>query len=115
MSASIKQGSPWTIMITDTTTGQSFTTTQSYSGPLSSAEWIQEAPTVGGRVAPLAHYGNTAFDPGGVNGSSPALVTLDGGVMIQHRVQVSTPSLPDGDKDGFAAQYGSVVPSAPSS
>jgi Peptidase A4 family len=115
MTASITQGSPWTITITDTTTGASFTTAQSYSGPLTSAEWIEEAPTVGGRVAPLAHYGTTVFDPGAVNGNTPALITADGGVMIQHRAQVSTPSLPDGDTDGFGVQYGASVPSAPSS
>lgn len=37
-------GSSWAITITDGS--QSFTTTQSYSGPGASAEWIEEAPTV---------------------------------------------------------------------
>jgi Peptidase A4 family len=116
MSASITSGSVlWTITITDTTTGQSFTTQEPYSGPGTSAEWIEEAPTVGGRVATLAHYGSTVLDPGTVNGAGPSLVSADGGVMVQHRAQVSTPSLPDGDTDGFAVQYGSVVPAAPAS
>src|SRR5579864_8030027 len=44
----------WTITIKDVTTGGSFSTVQSYSGPQTSAEWIEEAPTVGGRIAPLA-------------------------------------------------------------
>src|SRR5438876_5270346 len=59
MSASIAQGSGsnWTITITDHSTGKSFTIVQTYSGPQASAEWIQEAPTVGGRIAKLAHYG----------------------------------------------------------
>ncbi len=59
MNVSITQGSPdWTITVTDTTSGQSFTTNPSYSGPLSSAEWIQEAPWVNGGIAALANYWN---------------------------------------------------------
>lgn len=105
----------WTISITNTTTNQSFTTTQSYSGPQSSAEWIQEAPTVGGRIAPLAHYGSTVFDPGSANGVNPGLVPANGGVMVQNGAQVSTPSNPDVDTDGFRAAYGATQPSPPSS
>ena len=48
-------GSSWVITITDG--GKSFSTTQTYTGPQTSAEWIEEAPEVGGRVAPLANYG----------------------------------------------------------
>ena len=117
MSASISQGTggSWTITLSDTSNGQSFTTQQQYSGQQTSAEWIQEAPTVGGRIAPLANYGQTTFDPGTVNGASPALVTADGGVMVQSGIQVSTPSAPDGDTDGFNCAYGATSPSAPGS
>jgi len=118
MSASIVEGAGglWTITITDTSNGQSFTTQQSYSGQLSSAEWIEEAPSVGGRIAPLAHYSSpTRFDPGTANGANPGLVASDGGVMIQGGVQVSTPSNPDSDTDGFNMAYGSSAPSPPSS
>jgi len=117
MSASITKGSSgtWLISIRDTSTGQSFTTQQTYSGPLTSAEWIEEAPTVNGHIATLAHYGSATFDPGAVNGASPRLVASDGGVMIQGRAQVSTPSLPDSDVDGFKVAYGSTAPNPPSS
>src|SRR5205823_9360208 len=59
MTASITKStaSSWKITITDVTNGQTFTTTQTYSGALTSAEWIEEAPTVGGHTATLAHYG----------------------------------------------------------
>lgn len=106
-------GGTWTISITDTTSGQSFSTVQSYGGPGTSAEWIQEAPTVGGRIAPLAHYGQTTFDPGTVNGASPHLVASEGGVMVQRGIQVSTPSGPDSDADGFNVSYGSSSPAPP--
>jgi Peptidase A4 family len=117
MSASITKGSgsTWTITIEDTSNGESFTTNQSYSGPQTSAEWIQEAPEVNGRIAKLAHYGQITFDPGTVNGANPGLTAADSGIMVQNGVQVSTPSNPDSDTDGFNAKYGSSQPSPPSS
>lgn len=116
MTASITKGSgtSWTITITDGS--QSFTTVQSYNGPGSSVEWIEEAPSVGGRIAPLAQYSSPdTFDPGSANGGNPGLTAADGGVMIQKHAQVSTPSLPDKDTDGFNMAYGSAVPPAPGS
>jgi Peptidase A4 family len=116
VSVSIARGSSgtWTITLTDARSG-SFMTTKSYAGPGTSAEWIQEAPTVGGRLATLAKYGSATFDPGTANGRSPGLVSNDGGVMIQKGVQVSTPSVPDSDVDGFRLKYGSAAPAPPSS
>lgn len=119
MTASITKGSgtSWTITIKDVTTGKSFSTVQSYTGPGASVEWIEEAPTVGGHVATLARYSSPdTFDPGTVNGGgNPSLTAADGGVMIQKRAQVSTPSAPDGDTDGFNMAYGSTAPTAPTS
>lgn len=119
MSADIHQLSSgsWSITISDARGNQSFNTTESYSGHLSSAEWIEEAPTVGGHIATLAHYSTFAFDSGTVNGASPNLTAAASGVMVQHGGQVSTPSGPDGDAapDGFAMAYGSKAPPAPGS
>jgi hypothetical protein len=118
MTASITKGSgsTWTITIRDTTRGQSFTTQQNYSGPGTSVEWIEEAPTVGGHVATLAHYSSPdTFDPGTANGGNPQLTASDSGVMVQKRAQVSTPSLPDSDTDGFNMAYGSTAPAPPGS
>jgi len=116
MTASITRGSTgkWTITISDSK-GGSFTTQQSYSGARTSAEWIEEAPSVNGRTATLAHYGSSTFDPGTVNGASPKLVPSDGGALVQGSTQVSTPSNPDSDADGFNIRYGSTAPSPPSS
>ncbi len=118
MTASITKGSgtSWTITITDTTTGKSFSTVKTYTGPGTSVEWIEEAPSVGGRIAPLAKYSSPdKFDPGTANGGNPGLTVADGGVMIQKNVQVSTPSRPDSDTDGFNMAYGSTAPAAPGS
>lgn len=117
MSATITKGSgsSWTITIRDTTRGTSFSTVKSYTGQQTSAEWIEEAPSVGGRIAPLANYGTATFDPGSVNGGNPGLVAGDSGDMVQKGVQVSTPSNPDRDTDGFSVNYGSAAPSPPGS
>ncbi len=116
MTASITKGSgsTWTITINDTTNGQSFTTQQSYSGPGASVEWIEEAPSIGGRVATLAHYSSPdTFDPGTANGGNPGLTAADSGIMVQKQRIVSSPSVPDSDTDGFNMAYGSTAPAPP--
>jgi hypothetical protein len=118
MTASITKGSgsSWTITIKDVTTNQTFTTVKTYTGPGTSVEWIEEAPSVGGHVATLARYTSPdTFDPGTANGVNPGLTAADGGVMIQRSRQVSTPSAPDRDTDGFNMSYGSTAPAAPGS
>jgi hypothetical protein len=117
MTASVTHGSgtSWTIKIADTTTGRSFSTVKTYTGPRTSAEWIEEAPTVGGHIATLANYGRTIFDPGLVNGTNPGLTSSQSGVMVQRNRQVSTPSTPDSDRDGFNMAFGSTAPAPPAS
>lgn len=118
MSASVSRNpdGTWTIAISDISTGGSFSTIQSYSGAETSAEWIEEAPTVGGRIAPLAHYSSPqTFDPGTINRANPRLTSADGGEMIQQGQVVSIASNPDGDTDGFNVSYGSVQPAPPPS
>jgi hypothetical protein len=117
MSATISKGSgsSWTITINDTSRNESFSTVRTYTGPQTSAEWVEEAPTVGGHIAPLASYGQATFDPGTVNGINPRLTAADGGVMIQKGIQVSSPSGPDTDTDGFTMAYGARAPSPPAS
>lgn len=118
MTASISGaiGGSWTMQLADTSQHWSFTKGPiAYSGPGTSAEWIMEAPTVGGRVAPIARYSTFAFDPGTANGLSPRLVASEGGILIQKGAVTSIPSGPDGDGDGFNSAYGSAQPGAPTS
>lgn len=116
MSASITKGSgsSWTITISDSR-GGSFTIVKTYSGPGTSAEWIEEAPSVGGRIAPLAHFSLATFDRETANGVTPGLTANDGGIMVQKGAQVSTPSGPDSEADGFNVAYGSTAPAPPTS
>jgi hypothetical protein len=120
----------WDITISDTTKGWSFTTSQGYSGPGTSAEWILEAPEVGSSIATLAHYTIAApsglgdFDNAGVltsivSSGTPTYTNAglnyanDSGVMIQNKVQVSTPGDPDSALSSFNIAYGSTLPSTP--
>lgn len=113
----------WSISISDTTAQWSFTQPVTYTGPGASAEWIVEAPTVGGRVAALADYATAnapeVFDLGTINQqTSPALTYSDGGELLTRRSGVlSIPSAPDVESspDGFAIAYGATAPAAPGS
>jgi len=116
VAVSITGGTPdWAITVADVTTSQSFTTLQAYSGPETSAEWIQEAPTIGRHVATLAPDTTVTFDGGTLNGANPGLVSTEAGAMFKGRHQISTPSSPDSERDGFAVAYGAIAPPAPSS
>jgi hypothetical protein len=121
----------WTITLTDKGhTGHAaqppFTITKTYSGPGTSAEWVLEAPQVGGRIATLASYGSTVFDqgtvtnPGSTSAVSPNLAGGTSGEMAQgnffRSTVVSIASAPDNGSpagDGFGIAYGSVAPAAP--
>jgi hypothetical protein len=111
----------WAIVLADANQNWSFTQDVSYTGPGASAEWIVEAPSLGGRIAPLAVYSSPlTFDLSTVNGgASPALTAANGGELVQGRSWrtqvVSIPSVPDGDRDGFNMAYGSTQPQPPAS
>ena len=103
--------SMWTIHVTNDTNGQSFTTDQSYSGPLSSAEWIVEAPTVSssGTVTTLGAYSpNITFTGLQDTGTSLGTTAV---VMEQAGEVVSVPSTLTAA--GFTVAYGSTQPAAP--
>jgi hypothetical protein len=60
-----QSGSTWLITMTDTTTGQSYQRTVQYDSSLSSAEWIEEAPSAGrGGPVPLDDFGTVQFTGG---------------------------------------------------
>jgi hypothetical protein len=114
-SIALSSGSTWRITITNTTNGQTFSTLQTYTGAASTAEWVMERPYVSGAYATLAPYSTFAFDAGTVNGGSPGLTTSNELVMTQNGSQVSTPSSPDSERDGFNVAYGPSAPAPPPS
>ena len=103
-------GTTWGISVRDNTTGQSFGTQQTYTGPGTSAEWIVEAPSlVGGGTVTLGDYSPAVTFSGlGVNGTQ---VGFDQLFMVQGGLVVSSPSLLD--PNGFSVAYGPAAPPAP--
>jgi Peptidase A4 family len=89
----VRSGSTYTLQLTDSTTsGNSFSTTQSCSGCAnSSAEWIAEAPSSGGRILPLANFGTWTESGATVNSGTISsfpddeitMVNTTGGVKAQ--------------------------------
>lgn len=114
MSATISRVSAgrWQISITDARTG-SFTSVRRYGGRGSSVEWIEEAPLVDGRLAPLARHGPIAFDHATANGANPGLSPADGGTLVRRGQRLLTPSLPDADTDGFRLLESTAPPAPP--
>ena len=72
--ASINEDSPgtWTIAITDSTSGQSFSQAFAYGGRAASAEWIEESPKVNGQQSVLAKFGTVQFTGMAWAGSNPS-------------------------------------------
>ena len=55
----------WLVELKNVTTGRSFSTTIRYASSRSSAEWIEEAPSLGRGVAPLDSFGSVTFTGAG--------------------------------------------------
>ncbi len=100
-------GTTWTIHLTDTTTGQSYTQNVGYNGPGTSVEWIVEAPTdsVNDQQLGLAPF-SPAVNFGGLSaiGNSAALTEV---VMTQEGQQVATPCFLG--PAGFSVAYGDTA------
>jgi hypothetical protein len=117
MTAAITRGvgKKWTISLTDTTSGASFSYSRNYKGIGTSAEWIVERPQIGRTLATLTNYGSTTFTGLTANGSIPGLVPSEAISMVGDAGTnvISTPSAPSARGDAFAVAYGPFVPTAP--
>ena len=117
MTASITwgKGRTWTVVLTDTTSGASFSGTRSYRGAGDSAEWIEERPQIGRSLSTLAEYGSTVLTGLTANGGDPRLTTAEAISMVDvtgTRV-ISTPSSPSALGDAFSVAYGATAPPPP--
>jgi hypothetical protein len=112
-------GKSWTMTVVDSTRRESFSRKVSYTSEENSAEWIHEAPEVGGSIVDIASTSNVDFDHGTVNGS--AVIGSDGTLTkivlagASPGDTTATPSKLDSDKDGFAVADGSKAPPPPAS
>jgi hypothetical protein len=103
----------WLIQITDETQHWTYTRSQTYTGNLSSAEWIEEATSGPSGVQTLVDYVQVLFDtkdtvataggPMGPPNFNPSEeVSMN---QLGQAGDYSTPSNPDGDLDGFYITY----------
>ncbi len=115
MLATITEVSPgsWTISIEDQTQSWIYTNTFSYSISAQTAEWIEEAPSVGGAQSTLADFGSSTFSSLGVSGADTSAVgltevdmTIPSGTIIAYPTPVASGS--------FSALYGTPQPSVAS-
>ena len=111
-----EQGSnQWLIDFKNNSTGETYQTTVHYSSSNSSAEWIEEAPSVGRRVVPLDNFGTVAFSAGstvengkdvtiGQSGAQPISLAGAGGSVL------ATPSVLTPDGQGFSVSRSGSQP-----
>lgn len=104
------RGNRWLIVLANRTKGWTFRKVATYKGPGSTVEWIMEAPSVNGLIAPLARYATFAFSRCRTNGIKPLLKRANRGTVVQEGRTVSTPSLPNRNRDGFSVAYGASRP-----
>jgi hypothetical protein len=105
MSASIKKvsGNTWRITIMDLGHA-TFTTTRTFIGAASTAEWIVEAPMVGWHQALLAKHAPVPFSHLTADGRNPHLKISESGVLIQYHTVIAVPSAPVSTGDGFTVR-----------
>ncbi len=108
MSANIMEdptpANTWTVTISDTTLGASFSQPFSYTGAGTSAEWIEELTSVTPTQPPLANFGTATFtspsytapDP---SGNVPTLIAMENGSRV-----IAYPT--GSDSTAITAHYG---------
>lgn len=70
----------WLVTLKNNTTGKSYNQTVQYNSSLSSAEWIEEAPSGGRQVLPLVNFGSVNFTNASavVNGKTETIAQAGG-------------------------------------
>jgi hypothetical protein len=84
VSVNIAEQSPdqWLIHFANNTTGQTYDSTQTYTSSHSSAEWVEEAPSGGGRrggILPLDDFGTIQFSNGSAVKNGQTVSIADAG------------------------------------
>ena len=98
----------WKISLSDLTKGWTWQTSFSYTGPGTSAEWIEEAPTVTSQRAPLADFATATFSAMKANGATPPANRLRAVVMLDNATTKKVTAYPGAyATGGFPVSYGS--------
>jgi peptidase A4-like protein len=72
----------WQVSFTNNTSGQTYQVTEHYSSSMSSAEWIEEAPSAArGRQLPLDNFGSVSFSQGSTVKDGQSVSIADSGAQ----------------------------------
>jgi hypothetical protein len=111
-------GNLWTINFHNNTTNQNYTTTVKYVSSNSSAEWIEEMPTLAGSNSfiPLDNFGSVQFSGGYVTQNGNTLNILQSGaepltMANSNNQALAVPSSLDSSGSDFSVSRTSVLPS----
>jgi hypothetical protein len=110
VSVTEKSTNQWQISFKDSTNGQTYTTTARYLSSLSSAEWIEEAPSNGRRILPLANFGTIEVSSASTieNGNQDTIAQSNAQsvIMVNSRGQaIAIPSSLGSDGASFSIRY----------
>jgi hypothetical protein len=110
----------WLIAFSNNTTGQTYQQTQQYTSSHSSAEWVEEAPSAGGRggVLPLSNFGTIQFSEGSAVKDGQTVSIASSGARAITMVgsndkALATPSQLGSDGDSFSVDRSDVPAAAP--
>jgi hypothetical protein len=108
----------WLISFKDNTSGQNYKNTVSYNSSLSSAEWIEEAPSNGVSVLPLDNFDSVQFSSGSTtqNGTQVSILGSNAHAvtMVNAAGQaLAIPSTLGNDGASFSVARSSAVSTAP--
>jgi hypothetical protein len=118
VSISQKSAGQWMINFVNHTTGETYQTPVQYTSSLSSAEWVEEAPSAGRRVLPIDNFGSVQFSGGtAVDNGQTVTIAQSGAQPItlagSRGSAIATPSVLTADGQGFTVSQSASTPSAP--
>ena len=104
----------WQISFTDNTSGQQYQTNVQYASSLSSAEWVEEAPSGRYLVLPLDNFGTVQFSNGfAVENGNQVSIAQAGGqpetMLNVVRQPIAVPSALTSDGTGFSVTRVSTI------
>lgn len=108
----------WLIAFTNNTTGQTYQTTVYYTSSLSSAEWVQEAPSSGRGLVALDNFGTVPFSAGSSVKDGTSMTLSQAGaqpitMIDQYGNALAVPSALTSDGAGFTVTRTAVTPITP--
>lgn len=111
-------GNLWNISLTNNTTGEKFQTTTTYNSSLSSAEWIQEMPSLGYAFVPIDSFGSVKFSDGwtikdGVKESVAQALATEITMTNFSGQALATPSALSSDGTSFIVTRSNVATTSP--